>query len=619
MPNMRSHPDLSIVIPAYNEEARVGPTLRSYLDYCRDTRRSVEVTVVDDGSLDGTSRVVDALAGTYPELRLIRLADNRGKGYAVRTGIVNSRGNQILFADADAATPIVELERLEAAIAAGADVAIGSRAAQASDVTVQARPLRRIMGRTFHRPGRDAHRPRYSRHPVRLQAVPRSRGARALLPDANERIQLRRRSPDDGPAPGLSHRRGAGELDPPAGVQGEPGQRLGPDGLGPVHHSAPLSPGRIQRSAPHALDGISHRNRARFAALTAVPTEPSSESRFERGLTWAAGLVLLLALLAEFRSLIRPDTGFLLDAAGRVLDGAVIYRDVVEINPPLIIWLNMLAVEVSRLSGLSDIVVYRVGFTLLLFGCLGVAMMVVRRFLLPGEARLQRLSLAALAFVLFALPGRDYGEREHLVLGLVLPYVFLAAARAGGTPVPRGWGWLAGGLAGLGFALKPHFLLLWPALECVPRLRRQLPWSRVLPETAAIGLVLTGYLGAIALVTPQYFELVARLAGAYTRFLYDPFWHLLVTGPGAAVTFLALLATVALRQRAGHPALWDGLALATVATYLAGAAQQKGLDYHFYPSLGLAVVLLVLVTADLRSPPVRLAERLYRVVAASAW
>jgi dolichyl-phosphate beta-glucosyltransferase len=95
--------------------------------------------------------VVETLAATYPELRLIRLADNRGKGYAVRTGIVNSRGNQILFADADGATPIAELERLEAAIAAGADVASGSRAAHASDDTVDARPLRRFMGRTFHR------------------------------------------------------------------------------------------------------------------------------------------------------------------------------------------------------------------------------------------------------------------------------------------------------------------------------------------------------------------------------------------------------------------------------------------------------------------------------------
>jgi hypothetical protein len=352
--------------------------------------------------------------------------------------------------------------------------------------------------------------------------------------------------------------------------------------------------------------------------LTAPHPEPSSGSSPDHGVTWAAGGLLLLALIAEFRSLIRPDTGFLLDAAGRVLDGAVIYRDVVEINPPLIIWLNMLAVAASRLSGLSDILVYRAGFTLLVFGCLVVAMMVMRRFLLPGEARPQRLLLAALLFVLFALPGRDYGEREHLVLGLVLPYVFLAAARAGGAFVTPGWGWAAGVLAGLGFALKPHFLLLWPALELVPRIRRHVPWPRILPESIAIAMVLVGYLGAIALITPQYFSLVAQLAGPYTRFLYDPFWRLLITGPGAAVTFLALLASVALRGRASHPALWDGVAVATVAAYLAGAAQQKGLDYHFYPSLGLGVVLLVLVTTDLGSPPARIAERLYRVVAAAS-
>jgi dolichyl-phosphate beta-glucosyltransferase len=147
---MPSHPDLTIVIPAYNEEARLEPTLRAYLDYCRTTRRSAELIVVDDGSRDGTSQVVDHLTETYPELRLIRLAENRGKGYAVRSGVVNARGKLILFADADGATPIAELDRLEQAIAEGADIAIGSRALDGTGVRVKARVYRRVIGRAFH-------------------------------------------------------------------------------------------------------------------------------------------------------------------------------------------------------------------------------------------------------------------------------------------------------------------------------------------------------------------------------------------------------------------------------------------------------------------------------------
>jgi dolichyl-phosphate beta-glucosyltransferase len=148
---MRQHPHLSIVIPAFNEEARLEPTLCSYLDYCRATGRTVEMVVVDDGSRDETSAIVEGLLEKYPELRLIRLAENRGKGYAVRSGVVNARGDLVLFADADGATPIAEVVRLEEAIAAGADVAIGSRVVDSHDVTIKARLYRRIMGRAFHR------------------------------------------------------------------------------------------------------------------------------------------------------------------------------------------------------------------------------------------------------------------------------------------------------------------------------------------------------------------------------------------------------------------------------------------------------------------------------------
>ena len=144
-------PDLSIVIPAYNEQSRLGPTVRDAAEYCRGQGRSFELIIVDDGSRDGTSELGRHLAEEFPEVRVIRLAANRGKGYAVRSGVVNALGQTVLFADADGATPIAEIERLEAALSAGADVAIGSRALRAQGVRVEAKIYRRIVGRTFHR------------------------------------------------------------------------------------------------------------------------------------------------------------------------------------------------------------------------------------------------------------------------------------------------------------------------------------------------------------------------------------------------------------------------------------------------------------------------------------
>jgi dolichyl-phosphate beta-glucosyltransferase len=142
--------DLSVVIPAYNEEHRIAPTVRAIVDYCRTRSGSFEVILVDDGSQDATTSVGRQLCQECPELRLIRLAANHGKGYAVRTGVVNALGRLILFTDADGATPIEEIERLEGALDAGADVAVGSRALRATGVEVRAKLYRHVIGRTFH-------------------------------------------------------------------------------------------------------------------------------------------------------------------------------------------------------------------------------------------------------------------------------------------------------------------------------------------------------------------------------------------------------------------------------------------------------------------------------------
>lgn len=143
-------PSLSAVIPAYNEQHRLERTVRAALLCFRGQDRRFDITVVDDGSRDQTGQVVRRLAAECPEVRLIRLAANRGKGYAVRTGVLNSQGDLVLFADADGATPFEEIDRLEAALQGGYDIAIGSRALGGEDVRVTARPLRIVMGRAFH-------------------------------------------------------------------------------------------------------------------------------------------------------------------------------------------------------------------------------------------------------------------------------------------------------------------------------------------------------------------------------------------------------------------------------------------------------------------------------------
>jgi len=141
---------LSLVIPAYNEALRLPPYL-AQVRPCLEGRYAdrYEVIVVDDASRDGLAEVVARLAAGWPQLRCIRHPENRGKGAAVRTGMLSAQGELLLFADADGATPIEEEGRLAAAIHAGADLAVGSRLVYDADRR-RSRPwLRSVAGRLF--------------------------------------------------------------------------------------------------------------------------------------------------------------------------------------------------------------------------------------------------------------------------------------------------------------------------------------------------------------------------------------------------------------------------------------------------------------------------------------
>lgn len=149
---MSSH-ELSIIIPAYNEESRLPRALasiRSFLAAQSMAGDRAEVIVVDDGSKDGTARVVQEWIREMPMLRLVANGVNRGKGYSVRHGMLEARGRIALFTDADLSAPIEEAGKLVAALEQGYQVAIGSRALDRSLIAVHQSALRETAGKIFN-------------------------------------------------------------------------------------------------------------------------------------------------------------------------------------------------------------------------------------------------------------------------------------------------------------------------------------------------------------------------------------------------------------------------------------------------------------------------------------
>lgn len=143
--------ELSLIIPAFNEAQRIGSTLRRAHRFLAARPTSFEIIVVDDGSTDHTVALVTALASELPGLRVLRSPANRGKGHAVRRGMLAATGQIRVFSDADGSTPIDELDPLLRALAAGADIAIGSRYLAASRVTRPQPWFRRVWSRLVNR------------------------------------------------------------------------------------------------------------------------------------------------------------------------------------------------------------------------------------------------------------------------------------------------------------------------------------------------------------------------------------------------------------------------------------------------------------------------------------
>jgi glycosyltransferase involved in cell wall biosynthesis len=143
-------PAFGVVVPAYNEAERLGASLERILEFLSRKKWDAEVLVVNDGSRDATPAIATRWAQRDSRVRVLQNPGNRGKGYSVRHGMLEARGQVVLFSDADLSSPIEEAEKLVAAIRAGADVAIGSRWKRPELMTQRQPVLRQVAGRLYN-------------------------------------------------------------------------------------------------------------------------------------------------------------------------------------------------------------------------------------------------------------------------------------------------------------------------------------------------------------------------------------------------------------------------------------------------------------------------------------
>jgi hypothetical protein len=300
-------------------------------------------------------------------------------------------------------------------------------------------------------------------------------------------------------------------------------------------------------------------------------------------------LFAAIAALGLYQALtlaVNCDVVVLLHEAGRLLDGARLYVDIMEINPPLIIYLNLPVVVTSRVLGVSPQILLPIFVFALTLCSLGLCHRL--RSCLP--AGLGQAALLLVAFVLLVLVGGMFGQREHLLLILILPYAFAAAILSDGGKVPRALACGTGVMAGIGFALKPHFLPAFLAVELYLAARRG---PRILCRAQALAAwaFFSAYAAALLVLTPEYLPFAWSIRDVYAS--YHPYGGQLFgqfTWITEVITLSVVLAIGLVRRRAKG---WSDVLCLLGLLLTAGVyVQAKGFLYHWYPVLAVALVLM---------------------------
>jgi len=335
---------------------------------------------------------------------------------------------------------------------------------------------------------------------------------------------------------------------------------------------------------------VGQQSRARASGLLALASSPLPVA--------LAVLAVLVALRAQ--GSVDADVAWQLWIGRQLNHGAHLYRDIIEVNPPLWFWMAM---PVDRLSALVHVRPDRL--LILLVGCAAaVALLATDRLIRVPEPLQRAILLAYSALILVAMPWADFGQREHIALIGAVPYAALIAARRRGDRVSPGLAIMVGVGAALGFALKHYFLVVPLFLETWLLAGQRKKWRPFRPETVAIAAVGLAYAAALLIAARDYFTIVLpMLLLAYgatgAKHVLDLFQPAVLT---ALVTIAVLVASRRfLRSDASN--LASALTVAAMGFAISYFVQAKGWTYHAVPMLGCSALALAACLSSGAKPP----------------
>ncbi len=315
-----------------------------------------------------------------------------------------------------------------------------------------------------------------------------------------------------------------------------------------------------------------------MAAAGAETQAAATDVSLLAGILAFAGCALFVAMLPPV-----SDHAYQFFMAERVLAGARLYIDIgaADMHPPLFTWLAMAVTVLGRVFGTDGLTIYP-----FLVALLVPAVVLWVRHIRGATGWM----LAVFAFALLGIAGPYAGQGEHLAVVLVLPYLAGTASAAHGQPLRR-WAAVAAGLAAaIGLAMKPHFALVWLAVELWLATRNGLR-SLLRTEAVTIGAVFVIYVLATILIAPTLFALIPTIGRLYPRFAPRPFLDVLVDAR-VLLLLAALVAAWWTRDTDARGSFARVFALAALAMYATLLLQGKGWGYHWYPITALCTLVL---------------------------